>query len=57
MHPSEGLINKSLELVGIDGPAWLSDPDIALLSVALVDVWKGVGHRDCHLHGRDPVDP
>ena len=43
MHPSEGLINKSLELFGIDGPAWLSDPDIALLSVALVDVWKGVG--------------
>jgi raffinose/stachyose/melibiose transport system permease protein len=43
MHPSDGLINKSLELVGIDGPAWLSDPDIALLSVAVVDVWKGVG--------------
>jgi raffinose/stachyose/melibiose transport system permease protein len=43
MHPSRGLINTSLEAVGIDGPAWLTDPDIALLSVALVDVWKGVG--------------
>jgi raffinose/stachyose/melibiose transport system permease protein len=43
MHPSDGLINKSLELFGIDGPSWLSDTDIALLSVALVDVWKGVG--------------
>ena len=30
-------------VVGIDGPAWLTDPNIALLSVALVDVWKGVG--------------
>jgi len=43
MHPSSGLINRSLEAVGIDGPKWLTDPSIALLSVALVDVWKGVG--------------
>jgi raffinose/stachyose/melibiose transport system permease protein len=43
MDPSAGLINKSLALVGIDGPAWLVDPKFALLSVALVDVWKGVG--------------
>jgi raffinose/stachyose/melibiose transport system permease protein len=43
MHPSRGLINTSLETIGIDGPAWLTDPDVALLSVALVDVWKGVG--------------
>ena len=43
MHPSRGLINTALESVGVDGPAWLTDPDIALLSVALVDVWKGVG--------------
>jgi raffinose/stachyose/melibiose transport system permease protein len=43
MHPSDGLINRSLALVGIEGPAWLVDPAVALLSVALVDVWKGVG--------------
>lgn len=43
MHPSDGLINRSLEFVGIDGPSWLTSPDIALLSVAIVDVWKGVG--------------
>jgi raffinose/stachyose/melibiose transport system permease protein len=43
MHPDHGLINKSLALVGISGPAWLTDPSWALLSVALVDVWKGVG--------------
>ena len=43
MHPSEGLINRTLATVGIDGPAWLSNPDIALLSVAAVDIWKGVG--------------
>jgi raffinose/stachyose/melibiose transport system permease protein len=43
MDPSVGMINKSLSLIGIEGPAWLVDPRLALLSVALVDVWKGVG--------------
>jgi raffinose/stachyose/melibiose transport system permease protein len=43
MHPSTGLINQALGGIGIDGPSWLTDPSIALLSVALVDVWQGVG--------------
>lgn len=43
MHPTQGVINETLELIGIDGPGWLTDPKLALLSVALVDVWKGVG--------------
>jgi raffinose/stachyose/melibiose transport system permease protein len=43
MHPSKGLIDKVLGLVGVKGPAWLTEPSIALLSVAFVDVWKGVG--------------
>ncbi|HET9143378.1 sugar ABC transporter permease [Actinophytocola sp.] len=43
MHPSKGLINDALATLGIRGPAWLTDPAYALLSVALVDVWKGVG--------------
>jgi raffinose/stachyose/melibiose transport system permease protein len=43
MHPSKGLINQLLEVVGVDGPSWLTDPAIALLSVAFVDVWKGIG--------------
>ncbi|MDG4825517.1 sugar ABC transporter permease [Asanoa sp. WMMD1127] len=43
MNPERGLINESLGVLGISGPGWLTDPDYALLSVALVDVWKGVG--------------
>ena len=43
MNPEQGLINRSLAAVGIQGPGWLTDPSYALLSVALVDVWKGVG--------------
>ena len=43
MHPTRGAINLGLEVIGIDGPGWLTDPGLALISVALVDVWKGVG--------------
>ncbi|MBW6438837.1 sugar ABC transporter permease [Actinoplanes hulinensis] len=43
MHPTKGVINQALDLIGITGPAWLVDPDWALFSVALVDVWQGVG--------------
>jgi raffinose/stachyose/melibiose transport system permease protein len=43
MHPTQGVINTALAAIGIDGPDWLGDTRIALLSVAFVDVWKGVG--------------
>lgn len=43
MHPTKGAINIALEGIGIDGPGWLTDPALALLSVAAVDVWKGIG--------------
>ncbi|OHE69587.1 MAG: ABC transporter [Treponema sp. GWB1_62_6] len=42
MHPSRGLINATLAAAGIRGPDWLGDPRMALFSVILVDVWKGV---------------
>jgi raffinose/stachyose/melibiose transport system permease protein len=43
MNPERGLINGALGVIGIDGPGWLTDPKWALMSIALVDVWKGVG--------------
>lgn len=43
MHPTQGVINNALAVFGINGPDWLGNTKIALLSVALVDVWKGVG--------------
>jgi raffinose/stachyose/melibiose transport system permease protein len=43
MHPTKGVINVALEAIGIDGPGWLTNPSLALISVAMVDVWKGVG--------------
>jgi raffinose/stachyose/melibiose transport system permease protein len=39
----KGLINEALGVIGVTGPDWLGDPKWALLSVAFVDIWKGVG--------------
>jgi raffinose/stachyose/melibiose transport system permease protein len=43
LHPTQGMINEALALIGVKGPGWLTNPRLALYSVALVDVWKGVG--------------
>ncbi|WP_374191696.1 carbohydrate ABC transporter permease [Herbiconiux sp. SYSU D00978] len=43
LDPFDGLVNQSLAALGITGPGWLTDPAWALFSVAMVDVWKGVG--------------
>ena len=43
MQPSTGLINTVLRSFGLTGPHWLGDPDLALFSVILVDIWQGLG--------------
>lgn len=42
MHPTKGLINVALEVIGIDGLNWLGNPDTVLYSIIMTDVWKGV---------------
>lgn len=43
MQPSTGLINSVLSNFGVGKISWLGDPDLALYSVIIVDVWKGIG--------------
>jgi len=43
MQPSTGLINTALGLLGLPRPDWLGNPGLALYSVVIVDVWKGLG--------------
>ncbi len=43
MQPSVGIINTALGAIGLPTPDWLGNPRLALFSVALVDVWKGIG--------------
>ena len=43
LHPTKGVVNVALSVIGIGGPGWLTNPGLVLDSLALVDVWKGVG--------------
>ena len=43
MHPTKGLINQVITMFGGTGTDWLGNSDVALYSVILTDVWKGVG--------------
>ena len=43
MHPTKGVINKAIETLGGASVDWLGNTDIALYSVIITDVWKGVG--------------
>jgi multiple sugar transport system permease protein len=43
-QPRDGVLNGLLDVVGIDGPAWLSDITWAMPAVIIVSVWQGVGY-------------
>ena len=34
-----GIINPLLGLIGIEGPTWTADPNLALISIMIVDFW------------------
>ncbi|MGW2092345.1 carbohydrate ABC transporter permease [Promicromonospora sukumoe] len=43
LDPFDGVVNTMLATFGIEGPGWFTDPNQALLTIAAVDVWKGLG--------------
>jgi len=43
MHPSRGLINAVIGFFGGPEVNWLGNVDLALYSVIMVDIWRGVG--------------
>lgn len=42
-HPSQGILNAILGIVGIDPIGWLTDPSFALFAVALTTIWMHLG--------------
>lgn len=42
-NPRFGLLNFALGLIGIEGPAWLFDPQWAMSAVVITSVWKDLG--------------
>jgi multiple sugar transport system permease protein len=43
-NPQYGLVNYGLAQVGIDGPAWLFQPQTAVFAMVLTSIWKDVGY-------------
>jgi len=41
--PQMGFINALLDAVGLTPQAWLRDPHLALLAIAFMSLWQGVG--------------
>lgn len=43
-HPSKGPVNELLRTIGIaNPPAWIADPDYALVSLMMISVWVSIG--------------
>ncbi len=42
-NPKFGIVNYLLGLVGIQGPAWLFDPQWAMPAIIITSVWKDIG--------------
>lgn len=40
---SKGLLNQALAVLGIPAVKWLTDPQFALFSCVVIDIWKGIG--------------
>lgn len=43
-NPAYGLINYGFGAVGIEGPAWLFEPNSALYAMVITSIWKDVGY-------------
>ncbi|MCA9835573.1 MAG: sugar ABC transporter permease [Trueperaceae bacterium] len=42
-NPQQGLLNYFLGFIGIPPQTWLSDPNLALLSLVMVTIWGSIG--------------
>jgi multiple sugar transport system permease protein len=43
LHPTQGLLNAGLELVGLSSPNWFREPSLALGTVTVITGWKIIG--------------
>ena len=45
LHPSLGLVNQVLAVIGLPGQEWLSDRGLVLYTLAAIGVWETVGYN------------
>ncbi len=57
-NPQYGLINIALGAVGIEGPAWLFQPESAIVAMVITSLWKDVGYVALiYLGGLQTISP
>ncbi len=42
MYPEYGPLNKALTLLHIPNPNWFGDPKMALFSIIIIEIWRGI---------------
>ena len=59
LYTQNGLLNQFLQQIGFrEGVRWLTDPNLALWSVMLVTIWKGLGYyMVIYLAGLQSISP
>ncbi|MDY6785947.1 MAG: sugar ABC transporter permease [Cyanobacteriota bacterium] len=59
VYASNGLLNQFLQVLGIEqGIPWLTSPQLALWSVMVVTIWKGLGYyMAIYLAGLQSISP
>jgi ABC-type sugar transport system permease subunit len=43
LHPDFGILNMTLQAAGLGSVNWLGNPTTALPTIALIEVWRGIG--------------
>jgi sn-glycerol 3-phosphate transport system permease protein len=43
LNPALGLLNYVLGTIGLPGPQWLTDPNVAIIGIALTSIWLTLG--------------
>jgi multiple sugar transport system permease protein len=43
-NTENGIINQFLGIFGVTGPNWLSDPNTAIVSCAIISIWSSLGY-------------
>lgn len=56
-NPQYGILNWSLSLLGIQGPAWLYDPDWALFALVIMSLWGSGRAVIIYLAGLQNINP
>ena len=51
LNPSLGIINKTLEMFGIEGVQWYSEPGVWPWILVYANIWKGVGMGSIMYYG------